>query len=211
MPYISAEERPALDEVIEPVAEGIASELSRGPNTETSVSTLYRRTFSIVGRTLLDLASGASREETRGAEGRLALKIYGATGGTHDGAWLGRLNYSLTRLIQAVPRKMVEKGAWKEEVRYWVYAQTAGALARSAMEFNAMAGDEWYADGIVGVLGDVKDEYKRRVNAAYETFQIRKSGDCYTTRYRVDLSEVKDTSGRVVGFSEVMKDLGSPT
>jgi len=208
MPYISAEERPALDEIIESVAEGLASELSRGPNTETSISTLYRRTFWDIGIALLKLESGGSVGDAPGPKEHLALRIFEGSEGKHDGgAWLGRLNYSLTRLVQVVPRKMVEKGAWQEEIRYWVYAQTAGALTRSAMDFHSMGGDEWFADGLVGVLGDVKDEYKRRVNAAYETFQIQKAGDCYTTRYKAELSEVKDAAGHVIGFSEVMKDL----
>src|SRR5437762_14257379 len=73
----------------------------------------------------------------------------------YDGAFLGELNYSLTRLIQHLPRSLMTHCGFKDEIRYWLYA------------------------GIVGVLVDVKDEYKRRVNTAYEAAQIEKSGDCY--------------------------------
>jgi hypothetical protein len=207
MPYISAEERPGIDEKVDALAEEVSRSLGREENKDTEVSVHYRQVFVAVSRALLRLERGRKA----GAAGRtrsLAVEIFGESGGSRDrGAWLGRLNYALTQLIQLVPEKMVEKGVWKEEFRYWVYAQTVGALSRSAMEIHASEGEGWPADGLVGVLTDVKDEYKRRVNAAYETFQIIKSGDCYRTRYRTDLSEVKDPAGRVVGYSEVMTDV----
>ena len=66
--------------------------------------------------------------------------------------------------------------------------------------------NDWIFDGFVGVLEDVKDEYKRRVNTAYEAVQIKKSGDCYDTPYHTELVDVKDKDGNVVGWQEVMKD-----
>jgi len=214
MPYIPKEERPAIDAKVEALAEEISEALGRGgANKETEVSVHYRRSFLAVARTLLLLEKGRTLRGAPGPAKSLALEVFsggqqsGSSG--HKGSWLGRLNYALTRLIQVVPRKMVDKGFWKEEFRYWLYAQTVGALVRSAMEIHAQ-GDDWATDGIVGVLFDVKDEYKRRVNSAYEAFQIRKAGDCYTTRYRTELSEVKDAaSGSVVGYSEIMKDFGT--
>ncbi len=192
------------------LAEEISDALGRGANNETEVSVYYRRSFVAIGGVLLQLEGGKTPRGVPGPARGLALEVFGSRSGTsgHRGAWLGRLNYALTRLIQVVPENMVEKGFWKEEFRYWVYAQTAGALVRSAMEMHASRGG-WATDGLVGVLSDVKDEYKRRVNAAYEAFQIRKAGDCYTTRYRTELSEVKDARGTVTGYSEVMRDLGS--
>jgi hypothetical protein len=206
MPYISADERPEIDDKVEALAEEVSRALGREENKDTEVSVHYREAFVAISKAVLQLERGRKA----GASGRtrsLAVEIFGESGASRDrGAWLGRLNYALTQLIQLVPEKMVEKGVWKEAFRYWVYAQTVGALARSAMDIHATEGEGWPADGVVGVLTDVKDEYKRRVNAAYETFQIIKSGDCYRTRYRTDLSEVKDASGRVVGYTEVMKD-----
>jgi hypothetical protein len=212
MPYIAREERPAIDKVVDQLAERISGDLARGSNKETDVSVYYRRTFVAIAEALarLERAETAHQEEAEGAQA-LAFEIFGgpsAAPSKDRGSWLGRLNYALTRLIQVVPEKMVEKGIWREEFRYWVYALTVGALARAAIEVDGM-GDDWPIDGLVGVLVDVKDEYKRRVNAAYETFQIRRSGDCYNTRYRTELSEVKDSSGRVIGYADVMKDLGA--
>jgi len=207
MPYISAQERPSIDEKAGALAEEVSRSLSREENKDTEVSVHYREAFVAISRAVLQLERG----KKAGAAGRtrsLAVEIFGEDEESRDrGAWLGRLNYALTQLIQLVPEKMAEKGIWKEEFRYWLYAQTVGALARSAMDIHATEGEGWPADGVVGVLTDVKDEYKRRVNAAYETFQIIKSGDCYRTRYRTVLSEVKDPAGRVVGYSEVMKDV----
>ena len=97
----------------------------------------------------------------------------------YDGAFLGELNYSLTRLIQHLPRSLQDKQGFKDEIRYWIYA------------------------GIVGVLVDVKDEYKRRVNTSYEAAQIEKSGDCYDTPYYTRLVDITDEEGAKVGTIEV--------
>ncbi len=98
----------------------------------------------------------------------------------YDGAFLGELNYSLTRLIQHLPRSLMKFQGFASELRYWMYA------------------------GIVGVLVDVKDEYKRRVNTSYEAAQIVKSGDCYDAPYYTKLLEVLDSSGNYLGHMEVM-------
>lgn len=97
----------------------------------------------------------------------------------YDGAFLGELNFALTRLIQHLPRSLMQYQGFKDEIRYWMYA------------------------GIVGVLVDVKDEYKRRVNPAYEDAQIEKSGDCYDTPYYDRLIDVVDTAGKKYGTMSV--------
>ena len=139
---------------------------------------------------MLLLERGGRQVRASGRVKTLAREIFGGSvkRSKDRGAWLGRLDYALTRLIQEVPEQMVEAGVWEEAFRYWVYAQTVGALTRSAVEVDALGGDDWPSDGLVGVLVDVKDEYKRRVNTAYEMVQIRKSGDCYGTRYRTQLN-----------------------
>jgi hypothetical protein len=98
----------------------------------------------------------------------------------YDGAFLGELNYSITRLIQRIPQIMVDREIFKSALRYWIYA------------------------GIVGVLIDIKDEYKRRVNTSYEAAQIVKSGDCYDTPFYTKLVEIIDQTGKVIGHQEVM-------
>lgn len=102
----------------------------------------------------------------------------------YDGAFLGELNYSITRLIQLIPQIMVDRGIFKTAFRYWLYA------------------------GIAGVLIDVKDEYKRRVNTAYEAEQIMKSGDCYDTPFHTRLIKIKGkdalTKRIIKGYQEIM-------
>ena len=75
----------------------------------------------------------------------------------YDGAFAGELNYSLTRLLQDIPRELVKRGQFSEEMRYWMQPL------------------------LYGVLLDVVLEHKLRVNTAYEAAQIVKSGDCYDT------------------------------
>jgi hypothetical protein len=93
----------------------------------------------------------------------------------YDGAFLGELNFALTRLIQHLPRSLMATGQSKDETRYWIQA------------------------GLLGVLFDVALEYKVRVNQAYEIEQIKKSGDCYDTPYYSRAVEVVDQNGAHVG------------
>jgi len=77
----------------------------------------------------------------------------------YKGAFLGEMNYAITRLIQHLPRALVGTGEAASELRYWMQA------------------------GMYGVLLDVILEHKVRVNQAYEVAQIIKSGDCYDAPY----------------------------
>jgi len=211
MPYIASEDRPRLDGVVEVLADELASRLSEEMNGDTEVSSCYKGAFLAVARRLHSLQRGEKQRPRTKAE-ELAFEIFaGAEKYGYRGAWVGGLDYALTRLIQRVPVKMVEKGVWNEEFRFWVYVQTGGALERAAMTTNAEGGDDdWVSDALVAVLTDVKDEYKRRVNTAYEAVQIRKSGDCYTTPYRTEIVDVKDDMKKVIGYTEIMKEFGSP-
>lgn len=98
----------------------------------------------------------------------------------YEGAFAGELNYSLTRLLQEIPRELIKKGIITEEIRYWIQPL------------------------MYGVLLDVALEHKRRVNVAYEAEQIVKSGDCYDTPFYSRLIEVVDKNGKHVGYQEVM-------
>ena len=98
----------------------------------------------------------------------------------YDAAFAGELNYALTKLLQEIPRAMIEEGIVTEELRYWIQPL------------------------FYGVLLDVALEHKRRVNVAYEAFQILKSGDCYDAPYYTRLIEVVDAEGKTVGYQEVM-------
>lgn len=98
----------------------------------------------------------------------------------YEAAFAGELNYSLTRLLQEIPRELIAAGQIKEELRYWIQPL------------------------MYGVLLDVALEHKRRVNVAYEAAQIIKSGDCYDTPYYTRLVRVVDETGIVIGHQEVM-------
>jgi hypothetical protein len=211
MPYIAAEDRPHLDAVVDALAKELASKLSKEMNGDTEVSLCYKSAFLAVARKLQSLQKGEKQPARNKAE-ELALRIFaGAEKHGYRGAWLGGFNYALTRLIQRVPVKMVEKRAWKKEFRFWVYALTAGALERTAMRIHLEGEeDDWVTDALVAVLTDVKDEYKRRVNSAYEAIQIKESGDCYTTPYRTEVLEVKDDLNKVIGYTEMMKEFRRP-
>jgi hypothetical protein len=210
MPYISAKDRPPIDEKTEAVADELASKLSRKLNGDTEISLCYKQSFLDISNTLRRLEEGRKRTSPRRKAEQLAHEIFvQARKHGYRGAWLGAFDYALTRLIQSVPAKMVEKRKWNEAFRFWVYAQTVGALERTTMIVHSQGKDDWITDALVGVLTDVKDEYKRRVNAAYEAFQIEKSGDCFDTRYRTDLVSVKDREGKVIGYQEIMKDFGA--
>ncbi len=207
MPYIAAADRPPLDAKVDALADEIASRLSEELNGDTEVSVCYREAFLEVADAIRRM-QGGKRRAARGNARLLALEILKvAEKHGQRGAWTGGLDYALTRLIQVVPAKMVERKAWKEEFRFWVYAQTAGALERAAMIIGSRGGGDWVSDALIGVLIDAKDEYKRRVNSAYEAVQLTKSGDCFTTRFRTEIVEVKDAEGGVVGYGEIMKDL----
>ena len=209
MPYVAKKDREILDNFIDKLSEYIISELTKGKKT-AEISIVYRHTIKKMANTILELektpleqrkAMYDSKNDPAEIMGAKIVQVADSYGYKAD--FDGELNYSITRLIQTVPKKMAEKGEWKEPFRYWVYAQTVGALTRSALDINRMETDpknEWIIDGIVGTLFDIKDEYKRRVNTAYEAVQIERNGDCYDTPYRTELKKVDG------GYQEVMKD-----
>lgn len=98
----------------------------------------------------------------------------------YEAAFAGELNYFLTRILNHLPRSLMDVGTLKEEIRYWIQPL------------------------LYGVLLDVALEHKRRVNVSYEAAQIVKSGDCYDTPYYTRLVEVVDATGKHVGYQEVM-------
>jgi hypothetical protein len=114
----------------------------------------------------------------------------------YEGAYLGELNYAMTRLIQEFPMAVVKLGKWKEELRYWLYAVITEALIKQAQK-------DYLAPGESGVFEDIKDEYKVRVNEAYEHEQIKKSGDCYNAPYYSKVIDVVTKEGKLVGTVKV--------
>lgn len=202
MPYIAPDRRPAIDQAVEVLAAELAAELAE--NRETSrLSVRLRDAFHRIGACLRRAEEGADGAPNDAAARLADCIVQTASGSGMPAGWTGELNYALTRLIQAVPLQMCRLGAWDEPLRYWIYAQIVGALTRTAWTLHAECADDPVGNGLCGVLIDVKDEYKRRVNTAYEAAQILKSGDCYDkVPYRTEL--VSTDTGGVHGYQEVM-------
>ncbi|PSN92446.1 hypothetical protein B9Q04_09490 [Candidatus Marsarchaeota G2 archaeon BE_D] len=184
MPYIRREIRPEIDPYVDFVAEEIVDEL--GGKTIELGEVYLKKLFDVCNTLYLLQALGGA--PNRSNTEKLAAKLLEVSKKhAEEGAWregiLGNLNYAFTRLIQVVPKKLVDRGLWKQSMRYWVYAVTAGALEACAHKLQTEPLDHFKV-ALIGVVNDVKDEYKRRVNAAYEDEQIRKNGDVYDGPYR---------------------------
>jgi hypothetical protein len=181
MPYVKKYHRTKLDPIIQRISEELAQSASLDTSSPQKISHIYFERFREISYQMACLAAGARTvdecEESTGEIVKAAFEL-----GNSDGSfWAGDLNYSLTRVIQLVPKILVKHGAWQKEFRYWVYAATCGALERASLSTDRFSGDidDWIKTVIVGVLIDIKDEYKRRVNAPYEEKQIAMNGDCY--------------------------------
>ena len=125
----------------------------------------------------------------------------------YEGAFLGELNYAITRLIQEVPNELVKKGKQKSAIRYYIYAYTVDALTKASFYCHYTLDNNL---GLGGVFEDIKDEYKWRVNRSYEAEQILKSGDCYNTPFFTKLIEVVDDEGKTIGYTDLyLKNDGS--
>ena len=120
----------------------------------------------------------------------------------YDGAFLGELNYGMTRVIQRVPQLLAEQGRCGlvvgKELRYWLYAMIVTALTSVSVQLSSNL-----SIGVSGVFEDIKDEYKVRVNKSYEIAQILKSGDCYDTPYFNKVVEIVNEEGKVVGHTYI--------
>ncbi len=177
MPYIPPENRPPINAAVDSLATEIADALRQQRQT-AELSEIYRDAFGRIAAAIDALERGVSIG-TAAADRLAGAIVEAAKAYRTKGGWLGELNYALTMLIQEVPRKMQSSGAWTDSLRYWIYAETVGALVRASYDIHARHANTWIGNGLAGVLVDVKDEYKRRVNTAYEAAQILKSGDCY--------------------------------
>jgi hypothetical protein len=186
MPYVKHSHRQKLDPFVEKTSDEIV-ESSASLKYPQEIGQVYYLKFLDLVRALHSLV--LKKEDKYGSSHKnsihhLAEAIFEA--GKEDGGfWAGDLNYAITRMIQLVPRKLVHKGKWEKEFRYWTYAVTAGALERTALSVNGMlfsensAEGDWIITVLIGVFLDIKDEYKRRVNVPYEIEQTTSNGDCY--------------------------------
>ena len=184
MPYVKETHRNKLDPLLQIVSDELAASATSLVKPQ-QIGQIYFSTFLDISRSVKDLASGNEfRSASKSSQG-VAKAIFEAS--AEDGSfWAGDLNYSLTRIIQIVPKILVEEKKWDKEFRYWTYAVTAGALERTALaitqESSIKKEQDWLDVALVGVLLDIKDEYKRRVNVPYEEEQKKINGDCYDVK-----------------------------
>ncbi len=207
MPYIPAQNRPPIDKAVDALADAIAGELQKNGMT-AEISVLYRNAFNTIADSIAAIETGGTA--TRDEAGALAAQVV-ETAGVYGqrGGWTGELNYAVTMLVQAVPYKLYKRGEWEECLRYWLYSQTVGALTRTAYDIHERFGNDYIGNGLAGVLEDIKDELKRRVNSAYEAAQITGNGDCYTmVPYHTELVPVEKDG--VSGYIEIMRKHHEP-
>lgn len=203
MPYVPSKKTDGVSddrEVLDAAVECLAKRAANVISNNRSLIASYEMIFSEVAKALNCFIRGGNigRQNEESELARVIFRISLKYG--YEGAYLGELNYALTRFIQRVPQLKVESGAWDQELRYWIYAATVEALTYAASQCLSYG----YGLGIGGVFEDIKDEYKRRVNVAYEAAQILKNGDCYDTPYYTRLIEVVDENGTLIGHQEVM-------
>ncbi len=201
MPYVPSKktddkstDREIIDATLTPLVLSVAAEITNN----FSLRKIYERVFTRTASSLRDILKNPSTYN-EGLTWNLARAVFetGAKYG-YEGAYLGEFNYAFTRLIQLVPQAKVARGDWKDELRYWLYAETVTALKHA---------EDYTKDldiGVDGVFRDIKDEYKWEVNRSYEIAQILKSGHCYTTPYYNRVVEAVDEDGNHVGHIEVM-------
>jgi hypothetical protein len=200
MPYVPSrktdgrsKDREILDVAVENLAREAADEISNN----LSLIDVYKSIFFRVSDALAYLLKGGKASQDHLS--CLAKAIFEVGKGYgYEGAYLGELNYAITRFIQRVPQIKVEQGEWKQELRYWLYAATVETLICASIESQNLG------IGVGGVFEDIKDEYKRRVNVAYEAEQIIKSGDCYDAPYYTRLVKIVDDAGNFIGHQEIM-------
>lgn len=212
MPYVPSEKTipPAEDrKILDPLVEAVAEKAAEAIKVNGDLIPVYRNVFKHVGADLEGLVSrdvGGLHPCADDPECKLALAIYELRKKyDYDGAEDGELNYAITRFIQRVPQIKVKRGEWpaKNELRYWSYVRAGHALIAAALYFKD-------SDlGLMGVYIDIKDEYKWRVNRAYEAAQIVKSGDCYDTPFYTKLVLVR--FGKTVRYLDVYCERDSET
>jgi hypothetical protein len=204
MPYVPKVDREELDIAVEKVAQETAERITNNFSLVDEYEDVFDAVATHLNHTILGRNVPAYPETASVTLGKTILEV--ARKYDYEGAFLGELNYSITRLIQRVPQIKVARGDWKEsdEFRYWLYACTAESLTHAASKWDT-------GIGISGVFEDIKDEYKRRVNTAYEAAQIVKNGDCYDAPYYTREVEIQDESGNRVGTIQVMFERNEET
>lgn len=141
MPYIPAANRPPIDEKVAALADEIAAAMVLNRHT-AEISTHYRRAFLEIADFLSALERGTAGKPASAAQHVAATIVEVSRAAGVKGGWTGELNYAITRLIQYVPHAMRLRKAWDQSLRYWIYAQTVGALTRTAYDLHSRTADD---------------------------------------------------------------------
>ncbi|MFH0806089.1 MAG: hypothetical protein V1901_04390 [Patescibacteria group bacterium] len=204
MPYVpslktdgKSQDRILIDVAVEKYSDYLVSRIYTNGDLYIQLS----NSFIYVGEMLL-----LGKCEKISSEEAFFTRVILDVGDKYDykGAFLGELNYGITRVIQIVPQKLAKQGKCGlvvgKELRYWLYAMIVDCLITTSIY---LAKKDSY--GVAGVFEDIKDEYKRRCNVAYEAEQIIKSGDCYeNVPYHTVLTEIRSEDNNLIGHIEIM-------
>ena len=221
MPYVEKADRQRLDAYITAEAEDIVRRLSgksggsSGGQQDRDLCELYKHDLIEMAEAVIGRERGMDEPPLTPAQ-RLGQQLFDVAkrkGGSIRVDWLGNLNYVVTRLIQIVPRMLVTKDMRESEFTHALYLLTSSAIEQTALEIRTRRlppNIEWVLDGLVGVLFDIKDEYKRRVDIAYEAVRIKSLGDSYDTPFRTEVVEVTSGNGNK-GYQEIMMDFRGVT
>jgi hypothetical protein len=126
-----------LDPTLNLVAQELSERAAKLGDIPQKIGQLYFETFYETAELVKQLALDRSFKEDdhhhSSNQGILSLARAILEAGDQDGSfWAGDLNYAITRIIQLVPKDLVQKKKWDREFRYWTYAVTVGALQRTA-------------------------------------------------------------------------------
>lgn len=207
MPYVPSKktdgksrDRELIDVVVEKYAHYLVDKIEKNYDAFSVLLHSFIRLNAYICRYPIELQDFYKISEFEIQFVNTVLKVGEKYG--YDGAFLGELNYGLTRTIQRVPQILAEQGKCGlvigEEIRYWVYAMIVSALTKTA--YAIAPNDDL---GICGVFEDVKDEFKVRFNKSYEIEQILKSGDCYDTPYFNKVVEIVDENNNHIGYTYI--------
>lgn len=204
MPYVpslktdgKSDDRIRIDKKVIELSRNIVNRIS----TNRGILLGYLEEFIQIGIELIEFEKFSILEYPGNDKDKTLAEVIYDVGKKYNyqGAFLGELNYAITRLIQEVPKELVKQDQQAKELRYFIYAYTVEALTRANYYFNRLP--DMY--GVGGVFEDIKDEYKVRVNKSYEIEQILKSGDCYDTPYFNKIVEIVDEDGKIVGHTYI--------
>lgn len=178
MPYIEQKDRAELDPLIENAVEEICD---RFQHDKELIKSIVEALITMAGA--IKAHFDHQHINLHNTYQTLALKIVNGIDNNDPYdirmRWAGWLNYSVSRILVLLPKRLVATGYFKKEFAYWIYACMVGALGEATNIVTDISGQDDIRGCLVGVFTDIKDEYKWRVNRAYERVKIAENGDVF--------------------------------